>query len=205
MIPVTVIVGNPKPNSRTRRVAVSTTQALCRSLAVAGSSVGPPNLIDLAEATADLVGQGERPDRLDEMLRMVRLPGGLLVVASPTFKAAYTGLLKLFFDLLPQAALRGVVAVPLMTAASAANRTVVEHLLRPLLVEVGARVPTPGLCVMESEFETLDQRLAGWLTTAVPALSAALAAPSAPLGRPSGALAAPVSPRFPLRSSAEVG
>ena len=38
----------------------------------------------------------------------------LLVVASPTYKAAYTGLLKAYFDRFGSGALAGVVAIPLM-------------------------------------------------------------------------------------------
>ncbi|HEV2375434.1 MAG TPA: NAD(P)H-dependent oxidoreductase [Streptosporangiaceae bacterium] len=191
MIPVTVVVGNPKPNSRTRGVALTATWGLCRCLAQEGVPVAPPELIDLTEVSAELVGHGARADVLEEMLRTVGVPGGLLVVASPTFKSSYSGLLKIFIDLLPRGGLHGVVAVPLMTAASPSAQDVVEHLLRPLLLELGADVPAPGLCVMEGEFGVVQERLDKWFATVVPGLS--------------DALRASVSCRPPQRSSAVVG
>ena len=176
MIPVTVVVGNPKPNSRTRGVALTATWGLCRCLAAEGVPVTPPQLIDLTEVSAELVGHGTRADVLEQMLHNVGVPGGLLVVASPTFKSSYSGLLKIFVDLLPRGGLRGVVAVPLMTAASPSAQAVVEHLLRPLLLELGADVPVPGLCVMEGEFAVVQERLDEWFLAAVPGLSSALRA-----------------------------
>ena len=193
--PVTVVVGNPKRHSRTRIVALHATDALCSRLVEEGVPVTPPHLLDLADRTAQLVGGSGRIGATDEisvaelalerlalakMQRAVRRPGGLLVVASPTFKAAYTGLLKLFIDLLPRAALQGVVAVPLMTAASPHHSGVVETHLRPLLAEAGARVPAPGVCVLEADFDDLDRALAHWLATAVPALVPALAPMATP-------------------------
>lgn len=173
---ITLVVGNPKPHSRTRTVAVQATQLVRELLDRNGMPVGPTRLIDLAEMSVDLLGHGEHPGRLEEALEAVREPDGLLIVASPTFKAAYTGLLKLFIDLLPRGALSGVVAVPLMTAASGAHRYVVDSHLRALLVEAGACVPARGLCVLESEFDVLDLVLGEWCAAAVPVLAAVLGA-----------------------------
>jgi FMN reductase len=75
----------------------------------------------------------------------------LLVVASPTYKATYTGLLKAFLDRFPHQGLAGVTAVPLMLGASHAHSLAPEHGLRPVLVELGASVPTRGLYVLDAE------------------------------------------------------
>ncbi|MEZ0073214.1 NADPH-dependent FMN reductase [Planotetraspora sp. GP83] len=171
MTPFHVLVGNPKPHSRTRQIAVHSAHALGASL---GGTVGEPRLIDLAELMADLLGQWNGGGGLDEILTAVRTPGGLLLVASPTFKAAYTGLLKLFIDLLPKGGLRDVVAVPLMTAASPRHGQVAETMLGPLLAEVGASVPAPALCLLEAEFDALDGKLGPWLEQAVPVLRRSL-------------------------------
>jgi FMN reductase len=99
-------------------------------------------------------------------------------------------LLKLFVDQLPRAALDGVVAVPVMTAANPAHRPVVDTHLAPLLVEVGARVPVRGLCVLEAEFSRLERAVSAWAVAAVPDLAAALtgrdADPSRPVGLDTG-------------------
>jgi FMN reductase len=89
----------------------------------------------------------------------------LIVVASPTYKATYTGLLKAFLDRFPHQGLGGVTAIPLMLGASPVHSLATEHGLRPLLVELGASVPTRGLYVLDSEHdrpETYD----AWFATA---------------------------------------
>jgi FMN reductase len=75
----------------------------------------------------------------------------VVIVASPTYKATYTGLLKVFLDRFPHQGLGGVTAIPLMLGASDAHALAVEHTLRPLLVELGATVPTRGLFVLDSQ------------------------------------------------------
>ena len=88
MLTVTVLVGNPKPNSRTLQVA----QALAERLVPAAT----PEVIDLATVSARLF---DWPS--DEMAALTErvAASDLLVVASPTYKATYTGLLDagLFF------------------------------------------------------------------------------------------------------------
>jgi FMN reductase len=65
----------------------------------------------------------------------------VLVVATPTYKAAYTGLLKAVLDQAPSGWLRGKVVVPLQIAASDKHALAVEVHLRPVLAELGAVVP----------------------------------------------------------------
>jgi FMN reductase len=96
----------------------------------------------------------------------------LAIVASPTYKATYTGLLKVFLDWFPQTGLAGVVAVPVMVGAGPGHSLAVEVHLRPLLVEIGATVPTRGLYVTEDRFEDLSAVIDEWLVQAGPALRA---------------------------------
>jgi FMN reductase len=128
---------------------------------VAAAAGAAEEVVDLAEGTPD-----------DEAVSAV-LGAGTLVVASPTYKGSYTGLLKTFADALPAQALAGVVAVPVMTAAAPAHRHAVESYLRPLLLELGATVPVPGLSVLESELDGLEGRLDDWALAALPVLAAA--------------------------------
>jgi FMN reductase len=97
----------------------------------------------------------------------------LLVVASPTYKATYTGLLKLFLDRIPGGALAGVTAVPLMLGGHWRHALAADLLLKPVLVELGATCPTRGLFLLESEYaggEALDS----WLELARPQLAASV-------------------------------
>lgn len=177
-VPVTVLVGNPRRGSRTLTVARHVTGALRTGLAGRGVRVAEPSVVDLAELGADLpsrlIAGTAAHAPLEREVDRVRGPG-LLVVVSPTFKGSYTGLLKLFLDMLPRDGLRpGTVAVPVMTAGWAHHRFVSDARLRPLLLELGAVVPVQGLAVLEEEFGDLDAAVAGWIDAAVPVLDAVL-------------------------------
>ena len=103
-----------------------------------------------------------RSPALDEAAERVSR-SDYLVVASPTYKASYTGLLKGFLDRYPSEALSGTVAIPVFTIGSDAHALAVEHTLRPLLVELGASVPTRGLSFPTARFEERDRILDEWI------------------------------------------
>lgn len=158
---VLTIVGNPKPASRTRTVGESVAARVAQAL---GGSSGTLELADLAP---DLLGWGAAP--VAEALEQVTA-ADVLVVATPVYKATYTGLLKLLFDQVGAGELGGTVAVPVMVAAGPAHALAVEVHLRPLLAEVGASGPTAGLYVLDSQLDTLDAQLDAWAALAVPAI-----------------------------------
>ena len=96
----------------------------------------------------------------------------LVVVASPTYKASYTGLLKSFLDWFSTTDLLGVTVVPVMTGAAPHHALAVEVHLRPVLVELGATLPTRGLYVTEAELpesQARHRRLAAHGRTSAPA------------------------------------
>jgi FMN reductase len=77
----------------------------------------------------------------------------LVVFGSPTYKGAYTGLLKLFLDRFEGGrGLRGI-AVPLMLGGSPAHSLAPELTLRPVLTELGGTVPGRGLYVVDSRYQ----------------------------------------------------
>jgi hypothetical protein len=84
---IAVVVGNPKPRSRTRQSAELIAERL--------TGRPPDSVIDLVDLGAGLLGWGD-PD-VGAAVEMV-MSADVLVVASPTFKATYTGLLKLFLE-----------------------------------------------------------------------------------------------------------
>ncbi|MCO5994045.1 NAD(P)H-dependent oxidoreductase [Actinoallomurus rhizosphaericola] len=145
-----VLVGNPRPASRTHAVAERAARA------VAPDAV--PETVDLTGFADRLLGRDPDPV-LDEAVSRVT-SADLLVVASPTYKGTYTGLLKAFLDRVPS--LTGVTALPLLVMGSPRHALAVEVHLRPLLVELGATVPTPGLAVVEADIVRLDEVLAAW-------------------------------------------
>jgi FMN reductase len=97
----------------------------------------------------------------------------VVIVASPTYKATYTGLLKSFVDRYGNNFLATTVAVPVMTGAAPVHALAAEGFLRPLLVELGASVPCRGLFVTEGDFGNLEAVAADWARWAVPQINRA--------------------------------
>jgi FMN reductase len=164
---VGLVVGNPKAQSRTLALAESVATAAADAAGLDGADrmtidlaeVGP-QLFDWSSTTVKAAVQGVRSC-------------ALVVVASPTYKASYTGLLKSFLDWFGTADLLGVTVVPVMTGAGAHHALAVEVHLRPVLVELGATLPTRGLYVTEGELSETDDVLKAWLVAARPQLRAA--------------------------------
>ncbi|MEV0294568.1 NAD(P)H-dependent oxidoreductase [Nocardia sp. NPDC050710] len=139
---VTVVVGNPKPASRTLTAAVLVAQGLRPDSA--------PTVIDLVDLGPTLLSRGD--PAVAAAARTVA-ESELVVFASPTFKATYTGLLKLFLEQFDGGAgLSGVVAVPLMLGAGPAHALAPDLLLKPVLVEIGAIAALPGLYLSDRTF-----------------------------------------------------
>ncbi|GCD91385.1 NADPH-dependent FMN reductase [Nocardioides sp. LS1] len=154
---VAVVVGNPKPESRTLAAATYVARELTGQdpdlvvdLAVLGTA-----LLDWTDPT--VAGLVEEVGDAD-----------LVVVASPTYKATYTGLLKLFLDRFATDGLSGV-AVPLMLGAGPAHALAPELTLRPVLTEIGALVVTPGLYVLDAAHDD-PTTYAAWLDRVRPAV-----------------------------------
>lgn len=179
MSTIAVIVGNPKPRSRTRQIAEELAQRIA-----AQTGADPLPTVDLIDHAPHLF---EWPSSaLDPLLDELR-GARYAVIASPTYKASYTGLLKAFLDRYPARALAGVTAVPLFTTASAEHALAVEVTLRPLLVELGASVPTRGLAFQIPRFDRRDEVLDEWLASEGRLLGGAGADTGAVLGAASGA------------------
>jgi FMN reductase len=106
----------------------------------------------------------------------------LAVVASPTFKATYTGLLKLFLDHVGTGDLAGVTAVPLMLGAGPTYALAPELLLKPVLVELGATTPTRGLYLLDRSWDS-PGALDDWMATATGQVAAARAGHESPSNR----------------------
>jgi FMN reductase len=166
MSSIVVLVGNPQPASRTRLVAEEVGHQLA---ARSGADLQPT--IDIADVADRLF---RFPDATVEALLDQVAAADVLVVASPTYKATYTGLLKAFLDRYGAGALSGVTAVPLLTIGGPAHALAVEHALRPLLVELGASTPTRGLAFPAGEVERRTELVSAWLETEWPRLAPAL-------------------------------
>jgi FMN reductase len=93
----------------------------------------------------------------------------LTVFASPTYKASFTGILKLFLDAVGTGSLAGVTAVALMLGGDLRHSLAPEVFLKPVLNELGASCPVPGLFLLERNWDD-PSALAPWLERARPLL-----------------------------------
>jgi FMN reductase len=160
-----VVVGNPRPRSRTLSSAIYVARSL--------SGSDPELVVDLATLGARLLDWHD--PGVAELVAEVGA-ADLVVVASPTYKATYTGLLKLFLDRFATDGIRGL-AVPFMLGAGPNHALAPELTLRPVLTEIGATVPVRGLYVRDSRHDD-PASYAEWLSVARPVVASILGARS---------------------------
>ncbi|QUD83267.1 NAD(P)H-dependent oxidoreductase [Gordonia polyisoprenivorans] len=154
-----VVVGNPKPASRTLDAATYVATQL---------TGGAPDLVvDLATLGTAILDWSD--PGIGELVTQVGA-ADLVVFASPTYKAAYTGLLKLFLDRFAGGTGLSGIAIPLMLGGSPAHSLAPELALRPVLTEIGGTVPGRGLYVVDSRHDD-PEAYADWLAATAPVVS----------------------------------
>ncbi|MDY7579696.1 NADPH-dependent FMN reductase [Herbaspirillum sp. RTI4] len=79
-----------------------------------------------------------------------------VVVATPVYKAAYSGALKTFLDLLPQFGLAGKLVLPLATGGSQSHMLALDYALRPVLSSLAARHVLPSIYATEAQVAWTD-------------------------------------------------
>lgn len=136
------IVGSPSADSRT----LALTNTVGAGLSRQGFEVRTINIRDLP-AEDLLWGRADSP-ALREAFALVERARGV-VVATPVYKAAYTGVLKVFLDLLPQFGLRGKIVLPLATGGTIAHVLALDYALRPVLSSLGAMHVVAGLFILD--------------------------------------------------------
>ena len=160
---IVAVVGNPRPASRTHGLARTLATELARVLPEAAvgdvdlAALGPGVLDPADDAAAAAVGEV--------------LAADVLVVASPTYKATYSGLLKAFLDRLATGSLAGKTAVPLLLGGAPNHQLAVDVHFTPLLLELGAAVPVRGLFVLESDVDGFSSFAATWAAANAAALA----------------------------------
>ena len=74
-----------------------------------------------------------------------------IVIATPVYKASYSGVLKTVLDLLPERALENKVVLPLATAGSQAHMLAIDYALKPVLSTLKARDVLQGVFADDSQ------------------------------------------------------
>ncbi len=129
---ILAISGSPSHPSRTHGLLEYATQIVSQQ----GLET---NIISVRDLPAeDLVYGRYNSPTLEQPKSLIEQATGI-IIATPIYKAAYTGLLKSFLDLLPQKALTGKILLPLATGGTIAHLLSIEYALKPVLGELGAR------------------------------------------------------------------
>jgi len=147
---VLLIAGSPSERSRSATLLHGAGQRLARlGVQVDSLSVRDIDPIALVHELFD------HPSVVNAARQVAR--ADVLVVATPVYKAAYSGVLKVFLDLLPQTALKGKTVLPLATGGSPHHMLALDYALRPVLQALGARQILAGIYATDTQVTHLPE------------------------------------------------
>lgn len=146
MSTILVLLASPSARSRTATLA----GVVARDLAGDGHDV---QVLDLKALPPDALLRGDTSAPAVTAAIQQVLVADALIVATPIYKASYSGLLKTFLDLLPQHALLGKVVLPLATGGTIAHVLAIDYSLRPVLAALGAAHVTAGRFVIDRHID----------------------------------------------------
>ena len=146
MANILAIAGSPSHPSRTYSLVEYATKLLQQQ----GYNI---DIISVRDFPAeDLVfGRYDSPN-LEQPKALLEKASGV-IIATPIYKAAYTGLLKSFLDLLPQKALLGKIVLPIATGGTIAHLLAVDYALKPVLTELGGRHILGGVYAVDKQIQ----------------------------------------------------
>ena len=141
---VLLIAGSPSERSRSAALLDAVSHRLQRQ----GALVQRLNIRDLSPQALLLADLGH--PSIAHAVQLVQ-NASVLVVATPVYKAAYSGVLKVFLDLLSQTALKGKTVLPLATGGSPHHMLALDYALRPVLQSLGAKHVLPGIYATDAQ------------------------------------------------------
>jgi FMN reductase len=200
---VVVSAGLSQPSS-TRLLADRLSAAVDHHLRDGGiePAVRVVELRDHAQDLANHLLTGFPSPRLQETLDTVLAADGLIAV-TPIFSASYSGLFKLFFDLVERDGFAGKPVLIAATGGTARHSLAVEHALRPLFAYLNAAVVATGVYAATEDWgrggDAADASLVERIDRAATELAGAIAV-HGPVVRPDK-FADPISFEDQLRST----
>src|SRR5450830_476906 len=146
---VLLIAGSPSARSRSQALLDSVGHRLQRR----GAQVGSVLVRDLTPRALLLADVSE--SSIAAAAEQVA-QASVVVVATPVYKAAYSGVLKVFLDLLPQTALQGKTVLPLATGGSPHHMLALDYALRPVLQSLAAKHIMSGIYATDAQVAVND-------------------------------------------------
>lgn len=151
---VAVVTAGLSQPSTTRLLADRLADAVTAEVTARGEDVQLEviELRDLAQDLATTLTTGGLPTSAVAAARDTLAEADGLIAVTPTFTASYSGLFKLFFDVLDPDTLRGVPTIIAATAGTPRHSLVLDHALRPLFSYLHALVMPTGVFAATDDF-----------------------------------------------------
>lgn len=129
---VVSVLGSPFPGSSSERITNIITQSL-------DTENWETDVVDLSSIPSDALLMRSQSSSLTEAIDKVT-SSDLVIVATPTYRATYTGLIKVFFDQFPSESLVNSLVLPIQTGGSPEHALSAEYGLAPMLRSLGALI-----------------------------------------------------------------
>lgn len=142
------IIGVSSSLSGQSRSQILVAHAVQQIMQVTGAS---GHVIDLTTLSAEgLLARRSDADVSEALIQVAQAQ--IVIIGTPIYRATYAGQLKVFFDLLPQNALRGVVVGSIATGAGSGHVLAIDHGLRPLIASLGGLSIAHNVYVTDGSF-----------------------------------------------------
>ncbi len=146
---VIAIAGSPSHPSRTSAVLEYTKTVLASE----GLDL---ELITVRDLPAeDLLFANFESPAINKAKAAVEQAAGV-IIATPVYKASYTGVLKAFLDLLSPGALSGKVVLPIATGGTLAHLLAIDYALKPVIATLGARFVLGGVYLLDTQIQVIN-------------------------------------------------
>ena len=143
MCKVVILSGSPNASSRLNGMTNFIRQALSevgfQTAAVNVVDLPPEDLVYTRFMSPHIIAANELIEQADAV-----------VIASPVYKASFTGVLKAYIDLLPQKGFEGKIITPVFIAGSMSHLLAIDYSLKPVLASMGARQYTKSMYATDS-------------------------------------------------------
>lgn len=103
----------------------------------------------------DLISANYLSDAIKEANELVE-QADTVVVITPVYKAAYSGILKTYLDLIPQKGLEHKTVLPIAVGGSIGHLLSLEYALKPVLSVLGATEILNSVYIVDQQIERLE-------------------------------------------------
>ncbi len=149
MANIVIVSGSPTANSRLYGLTQYSESQLQRLGHEVGhlqvASLPAEDLIKANFASPAVIGAVAQVEKADAV-----------IIASPVYKASYTGVLKTFLDLIPQKGFQNKVIAPLFIGGTIAHLLSIDYALKPVAAALGATNILSGVYAIDQWVERVD-------------------------------------------------